>query len=61
MRFVGSARERIAEDVLRLLRFFRFYAYYGRPPPDEEARALVENGPNACRRFPAMSVDFSLP
>ena len=37
VRFVGSARERIGEDVLRLLRFFRFYAHYGRPPPDEDA------------------------
>ena len=44
VRFVGSARERIAEDVLRLLRFFRFYAYYGRPPPDEEALS-------ACREW----------
>ena len=37
VRFVGDARERIGEDVLRLLRFFRFYAHYGRPPPDEDA------------------------
>ena len=44
VRFVGSARERIGEDVLRLLRFFRFYAHYGRPPPDEEALA-------ACREW----------
>lgn len=42
IRFVGRARERIAEDRLRMLRFFRFYAHYGRPPPDEEALA-------ACR------------
>ena len=37
MRFVGDARQRIAEDVLRLLRWFRFHAHYGRPPPDAEA------------------------
>lgn len=30
VRFVGSARERIREDYLRLLRFFRFNAYYGK-------------------------------
>jgi poly(A) polymerase len=42
IRFVGSARERIGEDVLRLLRFFRFYAHFGRPPPDVNALA-------ACR------------
>ena len=37
IRFVGVARERIAEDTLRLLRFFRFYGDYGRPPADPEA------------------------
>ena len=37
VRFVGDAAERIREDVLRLLRFFRFYAHYGAPPPDNEA------------------------
>src|SRR5258706_7600829 len=37
VRFVGVAVDRIREDVLRLLRFFRFYAHYGAPPPDGEA------------------------
>ena len=35
--FVGIPRQRIEEDLLRLLRFFRFQAAYGRPPPDQEA------------------------
>ncbi|MBL29540.1 MAG: hypothetical protein CMM50_18575 [Rhodospirillaceae bacterium] len=39
VRFVGDARQRIDEDALRLLRFFRFYAHYGHPPPDREAIA----------------------
>ena len=29
VKFVGDACERIREDYLRILRFFRFYAYYG--------------------------------
>ncbi|MFQ5973372.1 MAG: CCA tRNA nucleotidyltransferase [Alphaproteobacteria bacterium] len=37
VRFVGDPTERIREDVLRLLRFFRFYAHYGDPPPDGPA------------------------
>jgi poly(A) polymerase len=37
VRFVGSAAARIAEDYLRVFRFFRFLAWYGKPPPDEEA------------------------
>ena len=54
VRFVGEARVRIEEDVLRLLRFFRFHAWYGSPPPDAAALA-------ACRaladRIPALSAE----
>ena len=42
VRFVGNARQRIDEDLLRILRYFRFYAVCGRPPPDIDALA-------ACR------------
>jgi poly(A) polymerase len=41
VRFVGSAVQRIAEDHLRLLRFFRFYAFYGRGELDPEAGAAA--------------------
>jgi len=45
VRFVGAAEARIREDYLRLLRFFRFHAHYGRGAPDPEglaaARALA--------------------
>ena len=41
VRFVGAAAERIREDVLRLLRFYRFHAHYGRTPADAEARAAA--------------------
>jgi poly(A) polymerase len=34
VRFVGDAALRIKEDALRLLRFFRFHAHYGRGAPD---------------------------
>ncbi|MCH6588445.1 MAG: CCA tRNA nucleotidyltransferase, partial [Proteobacteria bacterium] len=36
VRFVGEARARIEEDTLRLLRFFRFQAHFGKQPPDPE-------------------------
>ncbi len=46
LRFVGAAAERIAEDYLRILRFFRFHARYGREEPDgETARALIAAAP----------------
>ena len=34
VRFIGEAATRIAEDYLRILRFFRFHAIYGEGPPD---------------------------
>ena len=36
VRFIGKAGERIAEDYLRILRFFRFHAWYGEGTPDAE-------------------------
>jgi len=44
VRFVGDPEARIREDVLRLLRFFRFHAHYGDSVPDPAALA-------ACRRL----------
>jgi poly(A) polymerase len=47
--FVGDPETRITEDYLRILRFFRFFAWYGRGEPD--AAAL-----EACRKLaPGMS------
>ncbi len=37
VRFVGDPDQRIDEDALRILRFFRFYAHYGRAPADRAA------------------------
>src|ERR1700691_1954549 len=34
VRFIGDAEKRIAEDYLRILRFFRFHAWYGEGAPD---------------------------
>jgi poly(A) polymerase len=40
--FVGDAETRIREDGLRILRFFRFLAWYGRGEPDAEGLAACE-------------------
>lgn len=37
VRFIGEAGDRIREDGLRILRFFRFLATHGEPPADETA------------------------
>ena len=36
VRFIGDPAARIAEDYLRILRFFRFHAHYGEGLPDSE-------------------------
>ena len=43
VRFIGDPDQRIAEDHLRVLRFFRFHAWFGKPPLDSA-------GFDACRR-----------
>ncbi len=44
LRFIGDAEARIREDYLRILRFFRFFAWYGDGRPDAE-------GLKACARM----------
>lgn len=39
VRFVGDPAQRIAEDALRILRFFRFHAHYGQGELDPPALA----------------------
>ena len=49
VRFVGDPRARIREDYLRLLRFFRFHAHYGRGAPDPDGLAAAgELAPEAA-------------
>jgi len=45
--FVGEAETRIREDALRILRFFRFQAHFGRGEPDAAGLA-------ACARLAAL-------
>jgi poly(A) polymerase len=39
VRFIGDPEQRIAEDHLRILRFFRFHARFGRGAPDAASYA----------------------
>ncbi|MEM7295009.1 MAG: CCA tRNA nucleotidyltransferase [Pseudomonadota bacterium] len=41
VRFIGSPAERIREDYLRILRFFRFTAHYGTPSEGIDADGLA--------------------
>jgi len=44
LRFIGDPEARIREDYLRILRFFRFFAWYGAGRPDAD-------GLRACARL----------
>jgi poly(A) polymerase/tRNA nucleotidyltransferase (CCA-adding enzyme) len=44
VRFVGDARQRVTEDYLRILRYFRFFARYGQGEPDADAVAAITAG-----------------
>lgn len=41
VRFIDDAHQRIREDYLRILRFFRFHAWYGAPDGGLDADALA--------------------
>lgn len=48
--FVGEAETRVREDYLRILRFFRFFAWYGRGRPDAAAmQACADLAPGMTR------------
>lgn len=44
VRFIGNPEDRINEDPLRIMRFFRFYARFGKAPVDADSL-------NACIRL----------
>lgn len=54
--FIGDADARIAEDYLRILRFFRFQAWYGRGPIDAEGLAACARGVAGLARLSAERV-----
>ncbi len=56
VRFVGDARARVAEDYLRILRYFRFYARFGRAAPDTDALAAIAQGVPGLARLSAERV-----
>ncbi|MDQ4418857.1 CCA tRNA nucleotidyltransferase [Sphingobium sp. DEHP117] len=47
VRFIGDPAQRIAEDHLRILRYFRFLARFGALPPDAAAYAACRDNANS--------------
>ena len=58
--FVGDPNTRIEEDYLRILRFFRFYAWYGRAGPDAEGLAACAAHAEGLTRLSAERVSKEL-
>ncbi len=48
VRFVGEAQDRIREDYLRILRFFRFHAHFGDPMGGLDPEALAAIAANTA-------------
>ena len=56
VRFIGDANKRIAEDYLRILRFFRMHAYYGDGAPVRDGLLACIRGRNGLARLSAERV-----
>ena len=54
--FVGDAEARIREDYLRILRLFRFEAWYGGGSPDPQALAAVRKHADGLNKLSAERV-----
>lgn len=51
IRFIGSANQRIKEDYLRILRFFRFYSIFGKAPIDRKALEACRENKDGLRQL----------
>ncbi|MFC0632913.1 CCA tRNA nucleotidyltransferase [Brevundimonas balnearis] len=58
--FVGEPERRIREDYLRILRFFRFMAWYGRGAPDAEGLAACAALKDGLKQLSAERVSKEL-
>ena len=60
VRFIGEPLERIAEDHLRILRFFRFHARFGAGAPDADALAACAARANDLMALSRERIDDEL-
>lgn len=58
--FVGEPEQRLREDYLRILRFFRFHAWYGRGEPDPAAVAACSALKDNIRNLAAERISKEL-
>jgi poly(A) polymerase len=60
VRFVGDPQTRIREDYLRILRLFRFHAWYGKGELDPEALAAATQEKSGLKRLSGERVQKEL-
>jgi len=60
LRFIGDADERIKEDYLRILRFFRFHAWYGKGEMDPAALKACAGGKSGLSQLSGERVQKEL-
>jgi poly(A) polymerase len=60
VRFMGDARARIAEDYLRVLRLFRFHAWYGKGEIDAEGLRAAADAKDKLKTLSAERVQKEL-
>ena len=51
VRFIGNANQRIKEDYLRILRFFRFYSIFSKAPIDKKALHACRDNKEGLRQL----------
>jgi poly(A) polymerase len=56
VRFIGDAETRIREDYLRILRYFRFFAFYGSGRPDAAGLRAMAREKDGLKRLSAERV-----
>jgi poly(A) polymerase len=56
VRFIGEAETRIREDYLRILRYFRFFAFYGSGRPDAAALRAMAREKDGLKQLSAERV-----
>lgn len=57
IRFIGDASKRIAEDYLRVIRFFRFHFHYSSDTPDTDALRACSQATVQKQGLEALSVE----
>ena len=60
VRFIGEPEERMQEDYLRILRFFRFYADYGKVEPDQNLLDLIAKNAEGIAKLSAERITSEL-